>query len=98
MSSPRNTKIEADTPNQQSAGLNGVDTDNDTLSDKEIPNAFALVPGPGPGQWYAVHLRGARAREIVHLEPNERPSGAAWGMNRIHAAMDKLYRKRSWGM
>lgn len=64
-----------------------------------MPNAFALVPAPGmPGQFFAVQLKGAVAKEVIHLEPDARPSGASWGMNRIHSAMDKLHRKRAWGV
>lgn len=62
-----------------------------------LPHAYALVAGPGIGQFYAVKLSGVSYESLEHLEPSSRTSAATWGIERIKAAMDKRHRMKAWG-
>jgi hypothetical protein len=71
-----------------------------TLSGKlpaSIPHAYALVEGPGIGQWYAVKLTNVTYEAHEHLEPSARTEAATFGIERIKLAMDRRHHQRKWG-
>ncbi len=81
---------------QQASG--SAKTESSDSDDGElIAHAYAVIPGPSAGEFYAVHLEGVRAEKITRLEPNGRREPALRCAQRIENVMHKRSLKRDWG-